>query len=152
MGYFNFENNTTSVNDTNLNAMQKGLMELIFPVGSTYITQSNTNPSTILNFGTWERLKGKVCIGLDEDDSNFNAVGKTGGSSTVTLTIQHIPPHTHTLNNATLVNRNISGTGGAQGTNTVQGATITANNTGGGQAHNNLQPYEVVGYMWIRRS
>lgn len=22
--------------------------------------------------------------------------------------------------------------------------------TGGGQAHNNLQPYQVVGYMWIR--
>ena len=23
--------------------------------------------------------------------------------------------------------------------------------SGGDQAHNNLQPYEVVGYMWIRR-
>ena len=152
MAYTNFQNGITPINDDNLNAMQKGLMELIFPIGSTYITQSNTNPSTILNFGTWERLKGRVLVGLDENDSNFNAVGKTGGEKTHTLTVSEMPPHTHTLNNATLVNRNISGTGGAQGTNTVQGATITANNTGGGQAHNNLQPYEVVGYMWIRRS
>ena len=152
MGYFNFENGVTPINDTNLNAMQKELAKMFFPVGSTYITQDNTNPSTIFGFGTWERLKGKVCVGLDEDDTNMNTIGKTGGEKTHTLTVSEMPPHTHTLNNATLVNRNISGTGGAQGTNTVQGATITANNTGGGQAHNNLQPYEVVGYMWIRRS
>lgn len=152
MAYTNFQNGITPINDDNLNAMQKGLMELIFPIGSTYITQSNTNPSTILNFGTWERLKGRVLVGLDENDSNFNAVGKTGGEKTHILTVNEIPSHTHTLNNNTLINRNIAGTGGAQGTNTVQGATITANNTGGGQAHNNLQPYEVVGYMWIRRS
>lgn len=152
MGYTNFQNGITPINDDNLNAMQKGLMELVFPVGSTYITQSNTNPNTILNFGTWERLKGKVCLGLDEDDTNMNTIGKTGGEKEHTLTVNEMPSHTHTLNNATLLNRNISGTGGAQGSTTVQGATVTANNSGGGQAHNNLQPYEVVGYMWIRRS
>ena len=152
MGYFNFENNTTAINDTNLNTMQKELAKMFFPVGSTYITQDNTNPSTIFGFGTWERLKGKVCLGLDEDDTNMNTIGKAGGEKEHTLTINEMPSHTHTLNNATLLNRNISGTGGAQGSTTVQGATVTANNSGGGQAHNNLQPYEVVGYMWIRRS
>jgi len=152
MSYFNFENGVSAANDTNLNAMQEGLMELVFPVGSTYITQSNTNPNTILNFGTWERLKGKVCLGLDEDDTNMNAIGKTGGEKTHILTVDEMPSHTHTLNNATLLNRNISGTGGAQGSTTVQGATVTANNSGGGQAHNNMQPFEIVGYMWIRRA
>lgn len=152
MGYFNFENGVTPINDTNLNTMQKELAKMFFPIGSTYITQDNTNPSTIFGFGTWERLKGKVCLGLDEDDTNMNTIGKTGGEKTHTLTVNEMPSHTHTLNNATLINRNISGTGGAQGSTTVQGATISANNSGGGQAHNNLQPYEVVGYMWIRRS
>ena len=95
MSYFNFENGVSAANDTNLNAMQKGLMELVFPVGSTYITQSNTNPSTILNFGTWERLKGKVCLGLDEDDTNMNAIGKTGGEKTHTLSTSEIPSHAH---------------------------------------------------------
>lgn len=153
MGYFVFKNGETAANDDNLNAMQRELMKMIFPIGSRYITEdANTNPSSILEFGTWERFKGLVALGVDENDTNMDAIGKTGGEKTHTLTTQEMPSHTHGLNNNTLVNRNITGTGGAQGSNTVQGATITANNTGGGQAHNNMQPYEIVGYMWIRRS
>lgn len=152
MAYTNFENGVTPINDTNLNNMQKGIAELLLPVGSTYVTPTNTNPNTILGFGTWERFKGLIALGVDEDDTNMNTIGKTGGEKEHTLTVNEMPSHTHTLNNATLLNRNISGTGGAQGSTTVQGATVTANNSGGGQAHNNLQPYEVVGYMWIRRS
>ena len=153
MGYFVFKNGETAANEDNLNAMHRELMKMIFPIGSRYTTEdANTNPSSILDFGTWERFKGLVALGVDENDENMNAVGKTGGEKEHTLTTQEMPSHTHGLNNNTLVNRNISGTGGAQGSNTVQGATITANNTGGGQPHNNLQPFEVVGYMWIRRS
>ncbi len=111
MGYFNFENGISAANDANLNAMQKGLMELVFPVGSTYITQSDTNPNTILEFGTWERLKGKVCLGIDEDDEDLDIIGKTGGEKTHKLTTQEMPSHTHALNNNTLVNRNIPGSG-----------------------------------------
>lgn len=148
MGYFNFENNVTPVNDTNLNVMQKGLMELVFPIGSTYITQANTNPNSILGFGTWERLKGKVCLGLDENDSDLNKIGNTGGEKAHTLTVNEIPPHSHmgtpayyravTVEQATELNSQ-TGTQGSTGV------------TGGGQSHNNMQPYEVVGYMWIRR-
>ena len=148
MGYFKFENNVTAVNDTNLNAMQQRLMELVFPVGSTYITQSNTNPNTILNFGTWERLKGKVCLGLDENDADLNKIGNIGGEKEHILTVNEIPPHSHmgtpayyravTVEQATELNSQ-TGTQGSTGV------------TGGGQAHNNMQPYEVVGYMWIRR-
>ena len=99
MGYFNFENNTTAINDTNLNTMQKELAKMFFPVGSTYITQDNTNPSTIFGFGTWERLKGKVCVGLDEDDSDeyFDEIGKTGGEKKHTQTVNEMPSHTHSL-------------------------------------------------------
>ena len=81
MGYTNFKNNEApALSDTTLNNMQKGLLELVFPIGSTYVTQTNTNPSTILGFGTWERLKGKVVVGLDENDADFNQINKTGGS------------------------------------------------------------------------
>lgn len=133
----------------NLNKMQ----EDIFPIGSTYITQTDTNPNTILGFGTWERVKGKVLVGLDEDDSNFNSIGKTGGEKTHTLTTNEIPTHDHNMNapSSTLAARGNEignefvvdrGTGMATGRRTTT--------TGGGQAHNNLQPYQVVGYMWIR--
>ena len=141
-----------------LNAMQQGLMELVFPIGSTYITQSNTNPNTILNFGTWERLKGKVCVGLDENDSNFNKVRKTGGSSTVTLTVNQIPSHDHeSPSGGYFVEDGGSGSNmyTQSGDNFATKSSTPSRNvksTGGGQPHNNLQPYEVVGYMWIRRS
>lgn len=130
--------------------MQQGLMELVFPVGSTYITQSNTNPNTILNFGTWERLKGKVCVGLDEDDEDgyFDEIGKTGGEKKHTLTIAEIPNHSHDIKNGT------NGLdGGSDWAVSNSGSSNWKTGTaGGGQEHNNTQPYEVVGYMWIRRS
>ena len=124
-------------------------MELVFPIGSTYITQSNTNPSTILGFGTWERLKGRVCVGLDEDDTDFNTIGKTGGEKTHTLTIEEMPSHNHNSGN------NFEASGGSnnwaiRSNAAYYGNPIATTSTGGGQAHNNLQPYQVVGYMWVR--
>ena len=107
MGYTNFENlpsQETPFSSTVLKQMQVGLMEMVFPIGSTYITQNDTNPSTILEFGTWERVKGKVLVGLDENDEAFNTIGKTGGEKTHTLTVDEMPEHNHNLkfkNNAT---------------------------------------------------
>lgn len=158
MAYFNFINGETLLNDTNLMAMQKGLMELVFPIGSTYITQSNTNPNTILGFGTWERLKGKIAVGLDEDDEDeyFDEIGKTGGEKKHTLTVNEIPSHTHSSNSTLWAqeegygNINVGIVG--ESANRANIINLQTNNTGGGQAHNNIQPYEVVGYMWIRRS
>lgn len=152
MGYFVFKNGETTANDTTLNAMQKGLMELVFPVGSTYITQSDTNPNTILGFGTWERLKGKVCVGLDEDDEDeyFDEIGKTGGEKKHTQTVNEMASHTH---DSTL---NYEGQGGNQwsyrSNEDYYGGPVATTATGGGQPMNITQPYEVVGYMWIRRS
>lgn len=131
--------------------MQQGLMELVFPVGSTYITQSNTNPNTILKFGTWERLKGKVCLGLDEDDNDLNVIGNVGGEKNHTLTVNEMPPHTHQVQTGNIVNTNSGNYGVANNFNT-SGNQIISNTTGGGQGHNNMPPYEVVGYVWIRRS
>lgn len=131
--------------------MQKGLMELVFPVGSTYITQSNTNPSTILEFGTWERLKGKVCLGLDEDDDNLKTIGNTGGEKEHVLTLQEMPSHDHQIQTGNVLTTSAGNYGVANNFNT-SGTQIVSQSRGGGQAHNNMPPYEVVGYMWIRRS
>lgn len=151
MGYTNFVNGTQlALSDTVLNQMQIGLMELVFPIGSTYVTQTDTNPNTILKFGTWERLKGKVCLGVDEDDRELNEIGKTGGEKTHKLTIKEMPTHYHDY-----YYRNI---GAATGTDSILGnsnsntGSVRTSSTGNGQPHNNMQPYEVVGYMWIRRA
>lgn len=148
MGYTNFQNNVSKANDTTLNQMQIGLMELVFPVGSTYITQDETNPSEILKFGTWERFKGKVAIGIDEEDADeyFNELGKTGGEKKHKLTKEEMPENR--------VRTTTGVSGGATDGYIMSGDYNTNGNYnfgGNGKALNVIQPYEVVGYMWIRR-
>lgn len=147
MGYTTFKNNgQPALSDTVLNNMQVELMKLVFPIGSTYITQENTNPSAILNFGTWERLKGKVVVGLDEDDTDFNQINKTGGS-------KYIQEHYH--KDAIAVNGHEAlETVGYNGLQNTSQYYVKTSGVQGAKTGNsgNLQPYQVVGYMWIRRS
>lgn len=153
MGYTIFKNNEQpALSDTTLNNMQKGLLELVFPIGSTYVTQtSETGPAQILGFGTWERLKGKVCLGVDENDQDFNTIGKTGGEKTHTLSIEEMPSHEHEL--VSLVAGHGSESNWVLATSTAtNGGYDYTKKVGGGKAHNIMQPYEVVGYMWIRRA
>ena len=163
MGYTTFKNGTQpALSDTILNNMQVELMKLVFPIGSTYITQTNTNPSEILKFGTWERVKGKVLVGLDEDDTAFNTIGKTGGEKTHTLIINEMPNHSHGENtiseygyNYPLVSNNGEGNSKIGLSPSISSSEVTKNqvitdSNGGGKPHNNLQPYQVVGYMWKR--
>lgn len=139
---------------TNVQTAFADLLKLVFPIGSTYITQDSTDPKSILGFGTWERLKGRVCVGLDENDTAFNKIGQTGGEKTHTLTVAEMPKHKHTSPIDSYVNADSQ-------TNVVKGGHISkqpqstnfdTSYSGGGTAHNNLQPYQVVGYMWIRKS
>ena len=71
----------------------------IYPVGSIYINAtSNTNPGTLLGIGTWVALgAGKVLVGYDASDSDFNSAMETGGSKTHTLATTNMPSHTHSV-------------------------------------------------------
>lgn len=78
------------------------LSAALYPVGSIYMSTSSTNPSKFMGFGTWEPWgSGRVPVGIDKNDSNFNKVEKTGGSKTHALTIKEIPSHTHGMNDHT---------------------------------------------------
>jgi hypothetical protein len=135
--------------ENNIENAMTDLLKIIFPIGSSYITQENTNPNTILGFGEWERAKGKVLIGLDEDDTDLNTIGKTGGEKEHALTIEEMPSHKHS--GVPLVNIADGYTEGTYGYKGTGASSENTTATGGGQPHNNMQPYEVVGYMWIRR-
>jgi microcystin-dependent protein len=111
-------------------------------------------------------LKGRVPVGLDSAQSEFDALGETGGAKTHTLTTSEMPAHSHEL-------RSNSHTGGA-----IEDRAVAFNrgypanglgtpawvvnvdaerlipfgqgyvsSSGGGTAHNNLQPYVVVRYI-----
>jgi microcystin-dependent protein len=43
-------------------------------------------------------LGGRVAVGVDADDSSFNAIGETGGEKAHTLTANEMPSHSHTIN------------------------------------------------------
>lgn len=147
-----YPNTETPINSGNLNFNFKEVMNLIYPIGSIMIQANNTDYSDFLGF-EWERtLIGKVAVGIDSSDSDFNTVGKTGGEKGHTLTINEMPSHSHIIpskssagdvSTATGENASAGGTGSWATTNN----TTTA--SGGGQAHNNLQPYEVVAF-WKR--
>ena len=139
---------TGSVVDANVNVVE--ILKKAYPVGSIYINASvSTNPATLLGFGTWSAFgAGRTLVGIDSGDTEFNTLGKTGGAKTHTLTVPEIPSHYHNINGYsdsinTGENYYVFGKGGNN-----MGTKDTAN-TGGGNAHNNLQPYIVV-YFWKR--
>lgn len=112
--------------------------DLFTIIGTTY---GEGDGSTTFNI---PNLKGKIPVGFDSEDEDFNAVGKTGGEKTHTLTIEEMPKHRHGI-------RTSSGSGG-QVDNMPWGAglaTQTTNTeyTGGNQPHNNMQPYLVQKYI-----
>ena len=125
-----------------------------YPVGSIYMNCSNaTNPGTLLGFGTWSSFgAGRVLIGIDSSDSDFDGAEETGGSKTHTLTEAQLPSHRHTIGS----NDSTAGFGGAAGNQEfVQdagsgiGTPCNTSFTGSGDAHTIVQSYIVV-YMWKR--
>lgn len=58
-------------------------LEQCYPIGSIYQSTEPTNPATFMG-GVWERFgNGRVLIGVDETDADFNAANKQGGEKTV---------------------------------------------------------------------
>lgn len=71
-------------------------VDLVYPIGSIYMTTSTVSPAVLFG-GTWERIKGKCIVGVDEDDTDFSASSLTGGEKTHTLTTSEMPRHNHQI-------------------------------------------------------
>lgn len=95
-------------------------------------------------------LKGRVAVGKDSTQTEFDNLGETGGEKTHTLTIDEMPSHNHSVpidsfyNNDRQTN---SDNGGGHISNITQGTNYHTNNRGGGQPHNILQPYQVTNFI-----
>jgi len=137
--------NTTQVATT---AFVQTAFQAMYPVGSIYTNAAvSTNPATLLGFGTWAAYaEGRVPVGK-ASSGTFDTLNATGGAETHTLSTAEMPAHTHTYDkqgtstDALSIHDTVRTTAGNASTNT--------GSTGGGGAHNNLQPYVVV-YMWKR--
>lgn len=123
------------------------LLNLTYPVGSVYINVSDsTNPGTLLGFGTWAALgAGRMIVGFDSGDTNFDTAGETGGANTVTLTTTEMPAHTHTVASVTAG----GGDSGLDNGQTGAGGTVSTSSSGSGAAFSVLNKY-VTCYTWKR--
>lgn len=139
------------------------LRNLLYPVGALKLTTNNTNPSNYLG-GTWVAFgSGRVLVGVDTSQTEFNTTEKTGGEKTHTLTAAELAAHKHAEKACTASEQGTSQVGyyvsGARQGSTngyradamgaVGGILYTAENEDCGQAHNNLQPY-ITCYIWKR--
>jgi len=103
-------------------------------------------------------LQGSIPMGAGQGNGLTNRVpGESGGTETETLTNQQIPPHNHAANAQTGNGNQPAPAGnfwaqdlggskeyGDNGPAQMAAGAIVA--TGGGQPHNNMQPYQVLNY------
>ena len=137
-------------NMANLSDVIYKMIDNAHPVGSYYLTETDTNPSAILHVGTWVQLKDRMLIGCGD---SF-AISSEGGEITHTLTIAEIPSHNHsTYGEVPCVNVPSSGqkyshTDG-DGSWWFYTCASSVQNNGGSQAHNIMNPYHTC-YIWRR--
>jgi hypothetical protein len=57
-----------------------------FPVGAVFIAVVSTDPATLLGYGTWSAFgAGRVLVGLDSGDTDFDTAEETGGAKTKSI-------------------------------------------------------------------
>lgn len=128
----------------------QALFDLIYPVGSVYMSFVNTDPGTLFG-GEWTPIQNRFLIGA----SNTYSPSSPGGTNgTVTLSIANMPAHSHNTYFARgaadfdkypngTSRKTVTGMGG--GTEQSNGTT----SVGSGQSFSIMPPYQPV-YMWHR--
>lgn len=137
----------------------KTIADIIYPVGSIYLSVNNVDPSTLFG-GTWVQIKDKFLLSAGDTYTG----GATGGEATVTLTEPQLP----NVSGSWVIHGQENGTEFWQAHGKATGSTISGSykaiteartganslgspgfSFGNNQAHNNMPPYLVV-YMWKR--
>ena len=141
--------------------------ELFAAIGVTYGSGNGSTTFAVPD------LRGRVPVGLNTSETEFNSLNKRGGAKTHTLTSAQMPSHNHSLSNHrhrilggndgnSRMRSGKADTGGSvssafhpwfgTGWNAVDNVYTdyqsgTIGNTGGGGSHNNIQPYVTLNYI-----
>lgn len=131
------------------------LFEMIYPVGSIYISYENTSPASLFG-GAWTPITGRFPY--------FDTSTDMGGSNSTTLSVAQLPPHNHQKVGHTwvaYVGKASSNTTGAWQTTISAGSyaiitdgsytdtKLTGIITGNGDSINNMPAYQTL-YAWRR--
>ena len=135
------------------------ILNMVYPVGSIYMSVNSTSPATLFG-GTWEAIsQGRTLVGvgtgtdINGDSMTWTAEAE-GGEYLHTLTIDEMPSHSH----VSWIHGNANPTSHSESKDyfsyagwgsSYHDTGENTNNTGGGQPHNNIQPFFAV-YMWKR--
>lgn len=133
------------------------LLLLAHPVGSIYQSTQSTSPATLFG-GTWEALEDVFLLAA----GSGHAAGSTGGEESHVLTVAELAAHGHNIarsGSVTEAEVSLGGPGqyssnnfaslGISGIDALATTTFSITDTGEGQAHNNMPPYQAV-YTWKR--
>ena len=84
------------------NLDKTSILNLVYPVGSIYMSANNVSPQTFLG-GTWVAWgAGRAPVGVSSSDTDFNTAEKTGGEKTHRLSVDEMPWHDHSGTNSTV--------------------------------------------------
>ena len=107
------------------------LVNIIYPVGSIYMSVNSTNPGNLFG-GTWTAWgSGRVPVGISESDNDFNASEQMGGEKEHILTTAELPEHTHTFTGTAVNTKN-------QSANHTHSIPALSGSTGSNGAHNHI--------------
>lgn len=127
------------------------IIDIVYPVGSIYMSVNEADPSKLFSGTSWEKLEGRFLLGSNSTYDN----GATGGEATHTLTFSEMPTHRHSIYypnaGGPYGDANISYPEGSGVNKTWQAEMCKTEIAGDGVAHNNMPPYLVVN-MWKRIS
>lgn len=132
-----------------------------YPVGSIYLSVSNTDPSTLFG-GTWESISGYYLyagVGGNTSGSDTSGVPSTNVTGSTALTVAQIPSHNHNLLMA--FNTSAGSIGRPVMANSISNLQSNVNPiqyTGGGQGHTHtlnahtheINPLRFEVYAWKR--
>lgn len=143
-----------------LQTFQANLINLVYPVGSIYMSVNNVSPQTFLG-GTWEQIKDRFLLSAGDTYSS----GSIGGEANHTLTTEELASHNHGWSKRYMMvsnpgavfainDSNFDAIAATDNAITDGGVFATPNfieYTGSNRPHNNMPPYLTV-YMWKRIS
>ena len=140
----------------------------IFTRGGAVLPWRRTVAEIPAGFAPVWDISGRTIVGLDPNDTDFDAVGKLFGFKTHTLKVEELPNHKHSTSpfnkfvakaselgnnysSSTGFDNNSSSTELAIGNlNATQMTNATEKAIGGNQPHNNVQPSIVAHYIeWV---
>lgn len=105
-------------------------LDIAHPVGSLYWTSSSENPAVTFGGGTWKQIKDVFVWAKGDSDT----VDATGGSKTVTLTVDQLPSHNHSFT-GTAVTSGANSRGHTHSVTASGTISVTTNPTFTGSSH-----------------